>query len=493
MIFQRGRDLSLRRTILLSFDIIGLVAGMALAAFWRLGPREALFYLHQNRFALIASLLVFLIVFYASGMYERAALIRRAHSYRLPAISVLLSISIISAIFYANADLKLGRGVLFIAAAFVFIFSWATRHVYSMAAGYGLLSKKALLVGEGRDAERALSLIKGTADSGIKILGVVASNKVPSGTFMLDVPVVGSVDKLKELVDAFDVESIIVATSLSREASLLRQLRPLRCSGVEIMDYVTVYELLAQEIPLDHINDEWLMSAALNSSVIHIRKIKRIMDFFVASLGLILASPICLVVAPLIKFDSPGPVLYRQRRSGKDGHPYMLMKFRTMCQDAEAKTGAVWSSSKDNRITRIGYFLRKWRIDEIPQLVNVLRGEMSLVGPRPERPEFVETLSSAIPFYQERLMVPPGVTGWAQVKFPYASNVDGARRKLQFDLYYIKHMGFMLDTLILLRTVKTIIVGLRHSDHEQKPDALDTTVLTVLPTAEADKSSIKSA
>lgn len=493
MMFHRGRDLSLRRTILLMLDIIGLAAGMGSAALWRLGPREGLIYLHQNQLALIASAVVFLVVFYGSGMYERAALVRRSHSYRLPAIAVLLSIAIISAIFYANADLKIGRGVMFLAAGLVFVFSWTTRHIYSLAAGHGLLSKKALLVGEGRDAERALLLIKGTADAGIKVLGVVSSNKSPVGSFMMDVPVVGHTDKLRDLVDAFDVETIIVATSLSREAHVLRQLRPLRCSGIEIMDYVAVYELLAQEIPLDHINDEWLMNAALNSSVIHIRKIKRIMDFVIAGIGLILAAPICLVVAPLIKLDSPGPILYRQRRSGKDGHPYMLLKFRTMRRDAEAATGAVWSTSKDSRITRIGYFLRKWRVDEIPQLVNVLRGEMSLVGPRPERPEFVETLSSAIPFYQERLMVPPGVTGWAQVKFPYASNVEGTRRKLQFDLYYIKHVGFLLDAMILLRTVKTIIVGLRHSDHEQQPDKVETPPLTVLPAGESENPSVKTA
>lgn len=469
MIFHRGRDLSLRRTVLLTCDIVALAASFALAPLWRFGPQEGFAYIHQNKFALGVSVLVFLVVFYASGMYERAALVRKAHSYRLPFIAVLTGAAIISAIFYAHADVQIGRGVFVIASLFAFLFSWVTRHVYSMAAGYGFLSRKALLVGDGRDAERALRLARETSDSGIKVLGVVTDKKTPAGTFIQDVPVVGQTDKLRELVEAFDVETLIVATSLSREPVLLRQLRPMRCSGVEIMDYVTLYETLAGEIPLDHINDEWLMNAALNSSVIHIRKIKRILDFTVSLIGLILSTPFCLLAALLIKLDSAGPVLYRQRRSGKDGGTYELLKFRTMQQDAEAATGAVWSTANDHRVTRIGKLLRTWRIDELPQLVNVLRGEMSLVGPRPERPEFVETLTSAIPFYQERLMVPPGVTGWAQVMFPYASNVDGARRKLQFDLYYIKHMSLLLDVMILLRTIKTVLVGLRHHEEAHAP------------------------
>ena len=236
---------------------------------------------------------------------------------------------------------------------------------------------------------------------------------------------------------------------------------------MEILDYAALHEELAQEIPLDHIDDEWLMNAAMNSSVIHIRKIKRVMDTTVAMAGLLLLAPFSLLAAVLIRLDSPGPVLFRQRRAGLDCEPYTLFKFRTMRQDAEAVSGAVWADKYDSRVTRIGRFLRKWRIDEIPQLINVLRGEMSLVGPRPERPEFIDTLAEAIPFYKERLLVPPGITGWAQVKYPYAASIEASRRKLQYDLYYIKHMSLFLDCLILLRTFKTIIVGLKHIDAEE--------------------------
>jgi lipopolysaccharide/colanic/teichoic acid biosynthesis glycosyltransferase len=213
------------------------------------------------------------------------------------------------------------------------------------------------------------------------------------------------------------------------------------------------------------------------------------MDLAVAVTGLVVTFIPCLIAALLIRLDSPGPIFFRQRRSGLDGRIYTLIKFRTMRQDAEAQSGAVWAGRTDSRVTRIGRWFRKWRIDEIPQLINVLRGDMSLVGPRPERPEFIETLDNAIPFYKERLLVPPGITGWAQVKYPYAASIEAARRKLQYDLYYIKHMSFFLDTLILLRTFKTIIVGLAYSE-EQAPGESDghggITQLPAGPAADAD-------
>jgi lipopolysaccharide/colanic/teichoic acid biosynthesis glycosyltransferase len=178
-------------------------------------------------------------------------------------------------------------------------------------------------------------------------------------------------------------------------------------------------------------------------------------------IGLIPGIPLILISGLLIKLTSPGPVIYRQTRVGLGGKHYVLFKLRTMRADAEAQ-GAVWSSRGDSRVTRVGYFLRKWRIDELPQLFNILKGEMSLVGPRPERPEFTEKLAAFIPFYNERHLVQPGLTGWAQVRFPYAASFEAAARKLQFDLYYIKNMSFLLDASILLRTFKTILVGLRH-------------------------------
>jgi lipopolysaccharide/colanic/teichoic acid biosynthesis glycosyltransferase len=204
------------------------------------------------------------------------------------------------------------------------------------------------------------------------------------------------------------------------------------------------------------------------------------LDVVVAVAGLVATAPLCLLAAGLIKLDSSGPVLYRQQRIRRGGLPYTLLKFRTMRLDAEAGSGAVWADRRDARVTRGGRILRQFRIDEIPQLINVLKGEMSLVGPRPERPEMVETLAAQIPFYRERLLVPPGITGWAQIRFPYAASIEASRRKLQFDLYYIKHMSFLFDLQILLQTFRTIIEGSRHSEDAGSGPGR---TLTVLPPA----------
>ena len=243
-------------------------------------------------------------------------------------------------------------------------------------------------------------------------------------------------------------------------------MRPLRYAGVSLLDYVSLHEQLAGSIPLGHIDDEWFLHAAAHGSAFHLRKLKRILDVAASLAGLVLSFPLSVLAALLVRLDSPGPIFYRQVRTGQNGAPFTLIKFRTMRRDAEAATGAVWAEKFDTRITRTGRFLRATRLDEIPQLLNVLRGEMSLVGPRPERPEFVATLTAQIPFYQERLLVPPGITGWAQIQYPYAASVEAARLKLQFDLYYIKHMSLALDLTILLKTVKTILVGMRHSADE---------------------------
>jgi exopolysaccharide biosynthesis polyprenyl glycosylphosphotransferase len=487
MLFHREHHLSLRRTVLLTGDIICISLSILLSAFMRLSPKLGLEYCAEHVPSLAGSCLIFLLVFYAIGMYERQTLTRKGATYLLPLVAVAIGLTIIVVTLYARSQINIGRGILLLAGLFVFLSTWAMRHLYRLAVGYGFLSRKTLIVGEGKEAEGVIHLVNQTPDAGFKVIGVVSSRRVPPSSFLAGVPVVGAIDKLRELADAFEIETIIVATSLAREQSLLRLLRPLRCTGTEVMDYVSLHEMLGQEIPLDHINDEWLMNAAMNGSVIHIRKIKRIMDLSVALVGLVVTLPISLLTALLVRVDSSGPVLYRQKRVGLDGRIYTLMKFRTMRHDAEAGSGAVWAGRLDDRVTRVGKFLRTWRIDEIPQLVNVLRGEMSLVGPRPERPEFVDTLASAIPFYRERLLVPPGVTGWAQVKYPYAASVEAARRKLQYDLYYIKHMSFFLDALILLRTFKTIAVGLRHSENEPGDTEGGGALLTVLPPPSATK------
>ncbi|HOW96236.1 MAG TPA: sugar transferase [Kiritimatiellia bacterium] len=457
--------ISLRRIVLLALDFLCVAGSIVLAAFLRLGPGDGWDYVLHHRLTLGAACAMFLLVFYSGGMYEREPLLKRKRELaQLPLLTTAIALILIVVLFYARAGASIGRGILLLAGGLIFLGSWGLRTLYRIGMGYGLLSRNALIIGEGNEAREVLRLLAGAPDAGYRVFGIIFGSRTKHEDLVEGIPVLGHISRLNEFADAYAVDTIIVATSLAREHALLRLLRPLRYAGVAIVDYVGLHEELSQEIPLDHIDDEWLMYAAMNNSVIHIRKIKRGMDIVVALIGLALSLPISLLAALAVKLTSRGPMLYRQRRAGQGGQPYTLMKFRTMRQDAEALTGPVWADKFDQRVTPVGRFLRKSRIDEIPQLVNVLRGEMSLVGPRPERPEFVDTLAAAIPFYKERLLVPPGVTGWAQVKYPYAASIEASRRKLQYDLYYIKHMSFVLDILILLRTFKTILAGLRHSE-----------------------------
>jgi exopolysaccharide biosynthesis polyprenyl glycosylphosphotransferase len=188
------------------------------------------------------------------------------------------------------------------------------------------------------------------------------------------------------------------------------------------------------------------------------RAIKRIVDIALATAGLLLAAPLMAVTALLVRIESPGPVLYRQARVGENGRVFTLFKFRSMRVDAESGT-PIWATQKDDRVTRIGRFIRLTRLDELPQLWNVLRGDMSFVGPRPERPYFVEQLAAAIPFYLERHTVKPGLTGWAQVKYRYGASMEDAMEKLRYDLYYIKHLSIVFDLTIVMDTVKVILSG----------------------------------
>ncbi len=466
MIFAKSSRISSRRVILFLSDMLCISLSILGASILRLSLVDGLEYVSDQWGWLAMAAVIYVLVLFAAGMYERDTLTGNRTVFGLSFVSVVLSLCVIISLYYI-ADLSVvGRGILLMSSFFIFLGFGSVRYIYKLGVGRGFLARNTLIVGEDPEVQDVIDLLKKHDFFDYKVFGIVSVADNHPGEFMHGYPVLGFIDKLKELSAVYDIECLIMATSRETEKGLLKHLRPIRYSGIHIMDYVGLKEEIAQEIDIDHIDDEWLMHAAMNSSRIHIRKVKRIMDFTVSLIGVILSSPILLLAAIAIKLDTRGPVFFRQKRMGCNGHPYELMKLRTMKRDAEKQSGAVWAKAQDARITRVGNYLRKWRIDEIPQLFNVLKGEMSLVGPRPERPEFLKTLSESIPFYEERLFVPPGVTGWAQIKFPYASSIDATRRKLQYELYYIKHMSLSFDLSILLRTAKTVLIGVQYSEQE---------------------------
>ena len=466
MFFQRSHSFSMRAVLLAGIDLLAVWLSFYAAFVIRFGQELGIqkFAGDDQLMVVLLSGIVFVTVFYICGLYEVRVIAQRGSMMLTAAVASVLSVIVIILLFFGKYDLLLGRGILFLAFLIALGASVAVRSIYRAGVGRGFFLSPTLLVGDPDDVLVVSRLIANSDESLFKVFGAVVLDEVPGERFIEELPILGGYESLNDFVKAYSIENIIVATSLGREYELLRQLRPLRYTGVQLLDYVSLYEHLDASIPIDHIDDEWLMHAAMNSARIHIRKLKRIVDVFLAVVGLVISAPIMLLTMLIVKLDSRGPVFFAQERVGLNGALYTLYKVRSMKVDAEEESGAVWAGEGDSRVTRSGRWLRLFRIDEIPQLWNVLKGEMSLVGPRPERPEFVDQLSEEIPFYRERLVVLPGITGWAQVMYPYAASVHASRRKLQYDLYYIKFSSLVLDGAILLRTFKTILLGLRHSD-----------------------------
>lgn len=357
--------------------------------------------------------------------------------------------------FYINFSSRIGRGIivgglplalLLLSVHHLLIWRSLLRH-YS--------ARICLVINSGRDA--AVSpLLLALKDRSLEIVGVVTGSSSP---VELPWPVLGRVEDLADLVHQHRLDRVICTSETLSDNSLRNQFSTLRYSGTTVMTLLNLCEELFQCAPIPLVTPPWLLAASGSPGMSYIRKVKRLFDVVMATCGLLSLWPLLLLGMLAVRLTSRGPVIFRQRRCGRFGEPFELLKLRTMHQDAEKDGEAIWCKSDDPRITPVGRLLRKFRIDEIPQLINVLRGEMSFVGPRPERPEFVEQLEQEIPWYRERLLVHPGVTGWAQVNFPYGTTVQDARRKLEYDLYYMKHMGLFLDCFILLDTFRTVVGG----------------------------------
>jgi exopolysaccharide biosynthesis polyprenyl glycosylphosphotransferase len=272
-------------------------------------------------------------------------------------------------------------------------------------------------------------------------------------------PLLGSETDLLEVVDKLNIQEVIVAIERNLEKELFSLLVDCRANGVRVSWMPNLYEKLLRSVPIQHIDPAWALHALQDKPIFN--RLPAIGKRFLDLLLVFLVSPLILVVIPLValavRLDSPGPAFYRQTRAGVAGKPFSIFKFRTMFVDAEKDGKAKWAKSGDPRITRLGRFLRKARLDELPQLYNVLKGEMSIVGPRPERPEFIEMLEKEVPFYKTRLTVKPGITGWAQVHYDYGNSVEDALIKLQYDFYYIRYQSLALDIYIMFRTISVLL------------------------------------
>ncbi len=338
------------------------------------------------------------------------------------------------------------------------LFAWHEAQGWLL--GRDAFGENVLVLGTGHTAELMVSEMLRRESMGYRAVGYLGEDVADLGQPLAGPAVLGTVGEIASVVRAMRVTLIVVALEDQRGRLPIEALLGCRLDGVRVEDAPSFFEHLTGKILVSDLRPSWLVFSPGFRKPRLLRNAKRTIEVAVASAVLLAAAPLLLVAVVLIRLESPGLALYRQKRVGLNGRVFELYKLRSMREDAEAATGPVWSlGPQDGRITRLGRLLRKTRLDELPQLVNVLKGEMSLVGPRPERLHFVEQLRRVIPYYDERHTVRPGITGWAQVKFGYGSTIEDSERKLQFDLYYIKNMSLLLDLAIVLDTFKVMLLG----------------------------------
>jgi sugar transferase (PEP-CTERM system associated) len=453
---------SLRTAALVMMETTFIMGAVALAAVVRLGFEGAGDTVGSPdgilKTAVIA--VVCQLCLYFGDLYDLRVVAERRELF----IRVLQSLSatsiILAVLYFWFPVLVIGRGV-FVVAAFLVItavvgwrvaFEWVSRRI-----GVG---ERLLLIGATPAAVAlAREIAERRSELGVEIVGFVDVDRPGTGVHPASEPVlIGGIDDIPRIVRDYEVDRVVVNLSDARGRLPMDKLLEIKLNEDVSFDHLaTVYEQYTGKIAVENLRPSWLLFSEGFRKSRWLLAGKRSMDVLIAGVGLVIAAPIMLV-AGLIKLTSPGPILYSQQRVGLQGRVFTIRKFRSMRQDAEAVTGAVWAQKNDVRITPFGRFLRRSRLDEIPQLWNALTGDMSLVGPRPERPEFVSELTKQIPFYGQRHAVKPGVTGWAQVRYTYGASVEDALQKLQYDLFYIKNMSLALDLFIIFDTVKTVVL-----------------------------------
>jgi sugar transferase (PEP-CTERM system associated) len=454
------------KSLLLMLVEICLVAASLVGAvklrFWN-DPAEFSLYVVFPDFAVQIAIVAAVCVacFYCNDLYdlssgcaghmERALRIEQS----LGAASLLLGL-----LYFLFPSLLLSRGVFLIGMVLVTASILLARKILDRIWSLTSSSQVVMILGSGPLAIDLARELSRRGDLGIKLEGFVSPLPTEADAEKIfGVPVLGSLDSLEKITKERAISRIIVALEDHRGVLPARELVTLRVQGVRIEDAPTALAALTGRIALKAVKPSWFVF----SDGFHRSKwtdlLKRILDLTVGITGLVLSLPVMILVGLIVRLDSKGPIIYRQTRVGRMGHQFEVLKFRSMRVDAESGTGAQWASENDPRVTRVGRFLRKYRFDELPQFMNVIRGDMSFVGPRPERPCFVEELRKRIPYYDERHSVRPGLTGWAQVQYSYGSSIEDAFNKLEYDLFYLKNMSLIFDLAIIFRTMRIVVGG----------------------------------
>jgi sugar transferase (PEP-CTERM system associated) len=445
---------------LIAFEHTLIVGAVLFASYARLGL-DGVYSEGPRSIALKAMFIagVCQICFYFGDLYNLKVITDRREMFIRIVQSLGVTSLILGVLYFWFPGLVIGRGVFLIAAALVVIFVIGWRLCWEWLAHAVGPRERLLIIGTNPAAVTLARELYDHRQLGIEIAGFISEDpNTPVGTSVVNPGVIGTVEDIPELVRTRNIDRVVVSLVDARGRLPMDKLLDMKLAGVTFDHLASVYEEYTGKIAVENLRPSWLIfSSGFRKSVV-VTASKRIIDVVVASLGAVVASPLFLLTALGIKLTSPGPLLYHQIRVGQNGKLFTIHKFRSMRVDAEKDTGAVWAQKNDSRITMFGRFMRKTRLDELPQLWNVIKGDMSLVGPRPERPEFVEDLTKQIPFYGQRHVVKPGLTGWAQVSYTYGASVEDALEKLQYDLFYIKHLNLPLDLFIIFKTAKTVVL-----------------------------------
>jgi sugar transferase (PEP-CTERM system associated) len=453
----------MRRFFLVISETVLLMLSAVAATCIRFGAEsaDALF---NNRGWLKLSVLTIVIqlAFYLFDLYDLPATRRYRRVVMNLIISLGVSAVLLSILFYIVPALQLGRGVFLVDITLVLAVISAWRLLVAWSAGHPRLGvrERVLILGSG---DQAIELARATLerrDAGFQIVGFVDDKPDLVGKSLINPTVLGLTSDISNLVELHQVDRIVVAVADRRGKFPTEELLNLSLSGrIAVEESARYYERLTGKIASEMLRPSWLIFSRRSRFSDFDYHVRRVVNAGLAAAGLLLSLPLMLLTAIAVKLDSPGPVLYVQERVGKNGRRFKIIKFRSMRVGAEATSGPVWAEEDDPRITRVGRIIRKLRLDELPQFINVLRGDMNFVGPRPERPTFVDQLSAIVPYYSQRHVVKPGVTGWAQIKYPYGASVEDAIEKLRYDLYYIKNQSLLLDATIVFETIKIVLFG----------------------------------
>ncbi len=452
-----NRVVSARRAILVAVEHALIVAAQ-LGAAALAGVGEAPLQTMVPRAVLVAAVLQVSLHYF--DLYEVRTLTDRRNAFAGVLSALGVTSALLAIVYWWMPSLIIGRAVFVLASVPIIAAVVGWRLAFQWLSTRGGPTERLLIVGTNPAAVNlARELLDRRSELGIDPIGFVDSDPSTVGRQLLGTGVLGVVSDIPSIVRSRQVDRVVVSLADARGKLNMDELVFMKLNqGVRFDHLASVYEEYTGKIAVENLRPSWVIFSEGFRKTQLLTLSKRASDVLLSSVALALAAPIMAVVAMAVRYTSPGPVLYRQSRVGKDGQLFTIMKFRSMREDAEAATGAVWATLRDPRVTPLGRLLRRSRLDELPQLLNVLRGEMSFVGPRPERPEFVDGLTQQIKFYGQRHVVRPGLTGWAQVRHRYGASVEDAQEKLQYDLFYIKHLSLWFDAFILAETVKTVLM-----------------------------------